>query len=140
MKGWVFPDTADYNKAWWSFYSRDHIPYFAVTDLNDDNEADYSMILKNEGKLQWLVLVSSGETFRQLVIDDFNDKYQGKDLIFGVGVEPPGRVDCVVSSKEQSLVLKSNGFVLMNFEFKIRIVYWEAGKFREFIVSDLLYI
>jgi hypothetical protein len=134
----TLPDTAEYNKAWWSFYTREEIPYFTITDINDDSREDYGIILKGETGLHLVILVDNGDTFKHWVFNDFSDKVT--DIIFGLNVEPPGRTDVVIEGQEQSLVLRSNGITLKNFEFKLKIYYWKDNDIAVFVVSDKLYI
>jgi hypothetical protein len=137
FKEFVLPDTSDYNKAWWSFYAKEEIPYFTVTDLNDDGNADYGIILKGEKGLYLVILVDLGNTFKHWVFGDFSNVVI--DITFGLNAEPPGRTDVVYKGQEQSLVLRSNGITLKNFEFKLRIYYWKDGDIAVFVLSDNLY-
>jgi hypothetical protein len=136
LSGWNIPDTSDYSKAWWSFYERNQIPYFVTTDFNDDNVSDYAFILKNKNSIKLVILVGSGETFTHWIADDFKETYKDnvKDIQYGLNIEPPARIDCVVDNKECSLALRSNGFVLMELEKKLKIYYWDQGAIKTFRV------
>ena len=134
---WIIPDTADYIKAWWSFYDKTQIPYFVTTDFNDDQAADYAFILKHENSLKLVILTSAGNSFTPWIAEDFKETLMGpKSLQFGLAVEPPGRIDCLVDNKEQSLVLQSNGIALMALEQKCTIYYWSSGNYKMFKVKS----
>jgi hypothetical protein len=133
--GWIIPDTSDYIKCWWSFYERATIPYFATTDINDDNLADFAFILKNANSIRLVILLGSKNTFTHWVADDFAVNYKGKvnDIQFGMLVEPPSHIDCIVdNTKEFALDLKSNGFVLVDLEQKIKLYYCENNTIKLF--------
>jgi hypothetical protein len=134
LVGWNIPDTSDYIKCWWSFYERNQIPYFVTTDINDDNLADYAFILKNAHTIRLVILISTGNTFRQLIPDDFvvTFKDKVKDIQFGVNIEPPGLTDCIVDNKECSITLRSNSIVLMELERKSKYYYWQNGTIKMF--------
>jgi len=138
LPGWSIPDTSDYIKAWWSFYDRSQVPYFITTDFNDDKTSDYALILKNQSSIRLFILTASGGTFIPWMVDDFKEEFKKgeKDIQFGLAIEPPGQIDCLVNNKEQSLVLKSNGIALMVLEQKYQVYYWDSGKYKRFRVTS----
>jgi hypothetical protein len=136
LPGYTIVDTSDYIKAWWSFYDKHQIPCFITMDFNDDQVSDYAMLLKNANSLRLVILTASGNSFTQWMPDDFNEVYKGNDVQFGLSIEPPGRIDCLVDNKEQSLVLQSNGIALMALEQKVKVYYWSSGKYNLFRVTS----
>lgn len=133
LPGWAIPDTCDYSKSWWSFYERNQIPYFVTIDLNDDQIADYALILKSHNTLRLFILMGLDGTFTHWVDDAFKATY--KEIKFGLIIEPPARIDCVVDNLESSLVLKSNGITLMELEQKVKIFYWDNESIETFRVK-----
>jgi hypothetical protein len=136
--GWTIPDTSDYIKAWWAFYDKNQIPYFVTTDFNDDNLSDYVFLLKNSNSIRLVILTAIGKTFTHWISEDFKETFKKgeKYIQFGLAIEPPGRTDCIVDNKEQSLLLKSNGIALMTMEQKCQIYYWSSGKYQMFRVKS----
>jgi hypothetical protein len=132
---WSIPDTSNYVKSWWSFYDRDQIPYYVTTDINDDNLSDYAFILKNSNSIRLVIITSSNDSLTHWIDSNFNVKYSDKvkDLHYGVNIESPSHIDCIVdNTKEYALDLKSNGFVLMDLERKVKLYYWENGTIKVF--------
>jgi hypothetical protein len=127
-------DTSDYIKSWWSFYERKQVPYFVIADLNDDQAPDYGVIIKRRGTIHLLILLDSADTFKHWMAGDFQEKFNGRDIQFGLVIEPPKRIDVI--GEDQSLILRSNGIALMNFENRSRVYYWQQGKMKIFITGD----
>jgi hypothetical protein len=136
LAGWTIPDTSDYIKAWWSFYDKNQIPFFVTSDFNDDHVSDYAMILKNSKSIRLVILTATGNSYTLWMADDFNEAFGGKDIQYGLVIEPPGRTDCIIDNKEQSLVLESNGIALMALEQKCKIYYWHSGHYKTFRVTS----
>ena len=130
--GWSIPNSDDY-KIWWSFYEPRTIPYYAITDLNDDRQEDYAFILKKPDSLRVVVLLKKGNTFNHWIADNFKATYNAadKDIQFGVTIDPPGQIDVVIP-KIKSLILRSNAFTLMELENRRCIYYWSDGKISVF--------
>ena len=124
LPGWTIPDTSDYVRSWWSFYERSYVPYFLTVDLNDDHVADYAFILKGQNLLRVVILLASGNKFIQWVSDDFKPSYKEKSIAFGLNIEPPAQIDCVVNNLASTLILRSNGVALMEMEQRLKIFYW----------------
>jgi len=128
---WSIPNRDDY-KIWWSFYEPRTMPYYAITDLNDDRQEDYAFVLKKPDSLSVVVLLKKGDTFTHWVAD-FKATYNpaDKDIQFGLATEPPGQIDVVIP-RIQSLILRSNAFTLMELENRRCIYYWSDGKISVF--------
>lgn len=129
--GWTLPDTSDYIKTWWSFYEKDQIPYYTSVDINDDQALDYGLILKSSDSIQLVILLDSTDTFTHRKAKDFQEIFKGKDIQFGLMIEPPKRID-VIDINNNSLILTSNGIGLMNFENRQKIYYWNEGELKMF--------
>lgn len=127
-------DTSDYSEVWWSFYDREQNPYFVSVDLNDDETLDYGVIIKRSGSIRIIVLLDSADTYKPWMAQDFQENFHGKDIQFGLAIEPPKRIDVV--GNNQSLTLRSNAIALMNLENRSRIYYWEAGRMKAFTTAD----
>ena len=134
---WQVVEKGDYSKTWWSFYDSSYNPCWARTDMNDDQLADYAVWLKKDTQLR--LVVCTGKTnrlFNHTIIIDSNtvlneSKY---NLSTGIAVAPPAQID-VVKPRIQSLVLKSNGFVLMELEERSRLYYWENEGLQTFYMK-----
>jgi len=121
---WQIVDTADYDKSWWSFYDRHHIPWIVHTDINDDQLVDHALLLKQHNRLRLVICMGGAQnTFTHVVVEGFN---QMEKLQYGLVVQPPGQID-VLQPVEQSLMLLTNGFALMELEQPSRIYYWQNG-------------
>jgi len=59
-------------------------------------------------------------------------KHLHKELQFGYWFSL-GKVDVVVEDKDQSVVLRSNGIALMQFEVNLKIYYWKNNKIHVFL-------
>lgn len=134
---WQVVEKNDYSKTWWSFYDSSYNPCWARTDINDDQQADYALWLKNETQLRLVICTgkADGSYNHAIVIDSnkvFNEKAHG--LSMGIAVAPPAQID-VVKPRLQSLVLKSNGFALMELEERTRIWYQENERIQTFYMK-----
>lgn len=120
---WQLVEKADYSKSWWSFYDSSYNPCWARTDMNDDQLADYALLLKKDNQLRLIICTgTASHSFIHYTANDlpvtFNEKEH--NLTVGVAVAPPAQID-VAYPRIQSLVLKSNGFALMELEERTRI-------------------
>lgn len=136
---WNVPDTLEYIQGWCflfnksaSPYFKDHIPYFVTADLNDDNFPDYALILKDSDSLRFIILENSGTAFKHFIADDFKEPYPENGIRFGLYIEPPRQIDCIVNNIDKSLILKSNGVAVMKLEEMIKVYYWEDGIYHVF--------
>jgi hypothetical protein len=134
---WHIVAKADYSKTWWSFYDSSINPCWARTDINDDQLADYALWLKKDNKLRFVICTgTTSHSFIHYTANDihvaFNEKEQS--LTMGVAVAPPAQID-VAYPRIQSLLLKSNGFALMELEERTRIYYWEKDSIQTFLMK-----
>jgi hypothetical protein len=134
---WRVVEKSDYSKMWWSFYDSSHNPCWVRTDINDDQMADYAVWLKKDAQLR--LVICTGKAHQQfdhtIAIDSsnvFNEKEH--NLSMGIAVAPPAQID-VVKPQIQSLILRSNGFILMELEERSRIYYWENGGIQTFYMK-----
>lgn len=133
---WEITSNQDYSNLWWSFYSKSGETSQVTADFNDDGESDYGVILKSKTKQEYklVFLVSQKEKFKQYSPQDFNQFYKGGDLEQGIFIEAPGRID-VAYPTIKSLILKSNGVALRNFEINQCIYYWENNEMKVFTMN-----
>jgi hypothetical protein len=133
------PDTLDYFKGFCFFFNKgqsynfiDQIPYFVTSDFNDDQLPDFAFILKHFNKLKIVILENKGKNFKYWVDNSFDEKIDKEGIKYGLYVEPPRKIDCVVDNIPQSLIMKSNGVALMKLEEMIKVYYWENGEYKIF--------
>lgn len=134
---WQVVEKNDYSKTWWSFYDSSYNPCWARTDINDDQLADYAIWLKKDKQLRLVVCTGkANQLFNHTIAIDSNVvlNENGFNLSTGIAVAPPAQID-VVKPRIQSLVLKSNGFVLMELEERSRIYYWENEGLQTFYIK-----
>jgi hypothetical protein len=133
LPGWSIAERTDY-KIWWSFYDGRSVPFMAVTDLNDDRQADYALMVKKESALKLVILLGKGATFTHWIADNFDTTFDPAaiDLTYGLTVEVPGRID-IVTPSVQSLIVKSNAFNLMELENRRCVYYWANGEIASFV-------
>jgi hypothetical protein len=134
---WQVVEKSDYSKTWWSFYDSSYNPCWARTDINDDQLADYAVWLKKDTQLRLVVCTGkTNQLFNHTIAIDSNTilNEKGYNLSIGIAVAPPAQID-VVKPRLQSLVLKSNGFVLMELEERNRIYYWENESIQTFYMK-----
>jgi hypothetical protein len=134
---WRIVEKKDYSKTWWSFYDSSYNPCWARTDINDDRRADYAVWLTKDNQLRLVICNGrANKSFTHFIIPvipgSFNEKEH--DLSMGIAVAPPAQID-VVSPRIQSLILKSNGFALMELEERTRIFYWENATIQTFYMK-----
>lgn len=134
---WRIVEKGDYSKTWWSFYDSSYNPCWARTDINDDQLADYAIWLKKDTQLR--LVISTGKTntaFNYTIVIDSNNVFNEKDhnLSMGIAVAVPAQID-VVRPNIQSLILKSNGFAVMELEAQTRIYYWENSGIQTFYMK-----
>jgi hypothetical protein len=134
---WQVVTKADYSKTWWSFYDSSDNPCWARTDINDDQLADYALWLKKD-KLLRLVFCTgtANHSFSHYTANDLTITFNEKEpnLTMGVAVAPPAQID-VAYPRIQSLLLKSNGFALMELEERTRIFYWDNDSIQTFYMK-----
>ena len=134
---WRVVEKSDYRKTWWSFYDSSYNPCWARTDINDDQLADYAVWLKKDTQLRLVVCTGkANRLFNHSIAIDSNTvlKENRHNLSIGIAVAPPAQID-VVKPRIQSLVLKSNGFALMELEEQSRIYYWENEGLQTFYMK-----
>ena len=134
---WQVVEKSDYSKTWWSFYDSSYNPCRARTDINDDQLADYAVWLKKNSQLRLIVCTGkANRLFNHTIAIDSNIvlNENGPNLSLGIAVAPPAQID-VVKPRIQSLVLKSNGFVVMELEERSRIFYWENEGLQTFYMK-----
>ncbi len=134
---WHVVEKADYSKTWWSFYDSSYNPCWARTDINDDQLADYALLLKKRNQLRLVICTGTiNHSFAHYTANDlaifFNEKEH--NLTVGVAVAPPAQID-VAYPRTQSLVLKSNGFALMELEERTRIIYRDKDSIQTFYMK-----
>ncbi|THU40297.1 hypothetical protein FAM09_10545 [Niastella caeni] len=131
---WHVVEKNDYSKTWWSFYDSSYNPCWARTDINDDQLADYALWLKKDNQLRLVICTgTASHSFANYTVNDLNVPFNEKEhnLAAGIAVAPPAQID-VAYPRIQSLILKSNGFALMELEERTRIYYWENGNLQTF--------
>jgi hypothetical protein len=123
---WTFPDTTDY-RLWWAFYDRGALPSCVLIDVNNDNIDDYGIVLKSQKSIKLIILIGTGNGFSPWIAEDFNGSVTelSNDIPYGLISIPPQQIDCVVDNNPTSLILKSNGLSLMEYEKQIKIYYWD---------------
>jgi hypothetical protein len=134
---WQVVEKSDYSKTWWSFYDSSYNPCQARTDINDDQLADYAVWLKKDSQLRLVVCMGkANRLFNHTIAIDSNIVLNENrhNLSIGIAVAPPAQID-VVKPRIQSLVLKSNGFVVMELEERSRIFYWENEGLQTFYMK-----
>jgi hypothetical protein len=134
---WQLVKKSDYSKTWWSFYDSSYNPCWARTDINDDQLADYAVWLKKDTQLRLAICTGkANQLFNHTITIDSNKvlNENGQNLSMGIAVAPPAQID-VVKPRIQSLILKSNGFVVMELEERSRIYYWENGGLQTFYMK-----
>lgn len=134
---WQVVEKSDYSKTWWSFYDSSYNPCWARTDINDDQLADYAVWLKKDTLLRLVVCTGKArQLFNHTIVIDSNTALNdnGLNLFTGIAVAPPAQID-VVKPRIQSLVLKSNGFVVMELEERSRLYYWENEGLQTFYMK-----
>jgi hypothetical protein len=134
---WQVVEKGDYSKTWWSFYDSSYNPCWSRTDINDDQLADYAVWLKKNNQLRLVICTGkANQLFNHTIVIDSNYMFNEKEhnLQTGIAVAPPAQID-VVKPRIQSLILKSNGFVLMELEERSRIYYWENHGLRTFYMK-----
>ena len=134
---WQVVEKSDYSKTWWSFYDSSYNPCWVRTDINDDQLADYAVWLKKATQLRLIICIGKvKQLFDHTIAIDSSKVFNEKEhnLLIGIAVAPPGQID-VVQPHIQSLILKSNGFVLMELEERSRIYYWENGSLKTFYMK-----
>src|SRR5687767_5792449 len=52
---WRVVEKSDYSNTWWSFYDSSYNPCWVRTDINDDQLADYAVLLKKEAALRLVI-------------------------------------------------------------------------------------
>jgi len=125
LPGWHVPVSSDYVKSWWSFYDRNSRPWHVIADINNDRKEDHAFILKNGDSLKVVLIISTGKSYRHYMPANFDMKFnQGRnDLQYGLGIEPPGRVD-IAYPRISSLILLNNAVNMMELENRICIYHW----------------
>lgn len=134
---WQVVEKSDYSKTWWSFYDSSYNPCWARTDINDDQLADYAVWLKKDTQLRLVVCTGKvNRLFNHTIAIDSNKvlNENGYNLSIGIAVAPPAQID-VVKPRIQSLILKSNGFAVMDLEERSRIYYWENDSLQTFYMK-----
>lgn len=134
---WQVVEKSDYSKTWWSFYDSSYNPCWARTDINDDQLADYAVWLKKDSRLRLVICTGkTTQSFNHTIAIDANQllNENAPGLSTGIAVAPPAQID-VVQPAIQSLVLKSNGFALMELEERSRIYYWENEGLQTFYMK-----
>jgi hypothetical protein len=134
---WQVVEKADYSKTWWSFYDSSYNPCWARTDINDDQLADYALWLKKNNQVRLVICTgTTGHSFAHYTASDNHIAINEREpnLTMGVAIAPPAQVD-VAYPRIQSLILKSNGFALMELEERTRIYYWEKDTIQTFYMK-----
>ena len=134
---WQLVEKSDYSKTWWSFYDSSYNPCWARTDINDDQLADYAIWLKKDAQLRLLICTGKTNTaYHYTIVIDSNNVFNEKEhnLSMGIAVASPAQID-IVRPQIQSLILKSNGFAVMELEAQTRIYYWENGGIQTFYMK-----
>jgi len=134
---WQVVEKTDYSNTWWSFYDSSYNPCWARTDINDDQLADYAIWLKNNNQFRLVICTgTASHTFTHYIADNINAPFNANkhNLETGVAVAPPAQID-VVSPRLQSLILQSNGFVLMELEVRTCIYYWQNDRLQTFYMK-----
>ncbi|HEX6429735.1 MAG TPA: hypothetical protein VF008_18710 [Niastella sp.] len=134
---WQVVAKADYSKTWWSFYDSSYNPCWVRTDINDDQLADYALWLKKDNLLHLVICTgTANHSFVHYTANDLTIPFNEKEpnLTMGVAVAPPAQID-VAYPRMQSLILKSNGFALMELEERTRIFYWDNDSIQTFYMK-----
>ncbi len=117
---WKIPDTSDYVKSWWSFHDKKEVPYYVVLDFNDDEIADYGLLVHNDATVKLLLLLGNKTSFNHYWDTNFNQPFLKGELQYGVAIQPPGRID-IAFPEIRSLILKSNAINLLELENRLAI-------------------
>jgi hypothetical protein len=128
---WKIPDTSDYAKSWWSFHDKKMVPYSVVLDFNDDEIADYVLLVHNDSTVKLLLLLGNKETFNHFWATDFKQPFLKGELQYGVAIQPPGRID-IAFPEIRSLILKSNAINLLELENRLAMYYFKDQKLSVF--------
>lgn len=134
---WQVVEKSDYSKTWWSFYDSSYNPCWARTDINDDRLADYALWLKKDTQLQLVICTGTvNQSFNHKIVIDSSNAFTEKahNLSMGVTIAPPAQID-VVKPRIRSLILKSNGFALLELEEHTRIYYQERDSIQTFYMK-----
>src|SRR5688572_5003467 len=134
---WQIVEKSDYSKTWWSFYDSSYNPCWARTDINDDQLADYALWLKKDMQLQLVICTGKdNQSFSHTIVIDSANAFSEKshNLSMGVAIAPPAQID-VAKPRIQSLILKSNGFALLELEEQTRIYYQERDRIQTFFMK-----
>lgn len=134
---WHVVEKADYSKTWWSFYDSSYNPCWARTDMNDDQLADYALLMKKDNQLRLVICTgTASHSFVHYTANNFPVTFNEKErnLTVGIAVAPPAQID-VAYPRLQSLLLKSNGFALMELEERTRIFYWHKDSIQTFYMK-----
>ncbi|WP_207515351.1 hypothetical protein [Longitalea luteola] len=134
---WRMVEKNDYSRTWWSFYDSSYNHCWARTDINDDRLADYALLLKKDSLVQLIVFMgTASHSFTHYRPEhpyiSYNDKEHG--LFHGIAVAPPAQID-VVLPRIQSLILRSNGFALLELEVRTHIYYWQNDRLQTFYMK-----
>lgn len=134
---WHVVEKSDYSKTWWSFYDTSYNPCWARTDINDDQLADYALWLKKGTQLRLAICTGkANESFSHTIVIDTNNIFNeaAHNLSMGIAVAPPAQID-VAKPRIQSLILKPNGFALMELEERTRIYHWANESIQTFYMK-----
>ena len=128
---WKIPDTSDYAKSWWSFHDKKEVPYHVILDLNDDEIADYGLLVHNNSSVKLLLLLGHKTSFDHYWATNFNQPFLKGELQYGLAIQPPGRID-IAFPEIRSLILKSNAINLLELENRLAIYYFMNEKLSVF--------
>lgn len=135
---WQIVEKTDYSNTWYSFYDSSYNACWARTDINDDQQADYAVLLKKQNELQLVICMGRRDhayTPYSVYKTTIHSTNQQPVLTTGVTVAPPGQTD-VVTPRIQSLLLKSNGFALLELEALAKIFYWQQDSIKTFSCTN----
>lgn len=130
-KGMSLIEKENFSKLFWNFYDSDTTPNECCTDINNDQIIDYAFLVKENNKLKVAIAYSVKKEYSYWISQFALEEISPEGIHFCVTQKPAGRTD-VVKKKPESLILKKNGFAIMNLEQESKILYELNGKIQLF--------
>ncbi|MBW8684967.1 hypothetical protein [Chitinophaga rhizophila] len=122
LPSWQLCRNEDYPASFWSFYSRESLPFFTAVDINDDNRVDYGVLIRQRQEIRLLIILSDHAGYTHYL----SDTLAGTTLDYCLLPAPPGRID-IAFPAISSLILTANGINLMKMENRMCIYYWNGA-------------
>lgn len=124
---WYICSQDDYDDAFGSFYDTTTHPWYVEVDINDDQQGDYGVLIRNQHQVKVLFLVGEDSSFTHWLAPNISLPFNAANprLQHGLFPEPPGQIDVAYPSL-QSLVLHTNGVSLVHLENRICLYYKDS--------------